>query len=100
MDCKEILERIRRIRQEVSVSAKDLSVKLGMGDQYVSKLEMGKVKLRIDIFLKILQVCDCSLEKFFSVDSDEKEIAEVLKGMPSEKKARVIEWLKSYDGVR
>ncbi len=98
MDIKDILARIGYVRNRANLSARELSLRMGMSHQYITHIEAGRIKLTMEKLLSILEICGCSLEKFFCDNPDDyekdKEITELIKNMPSDKKTHILELLK------
>ena len=99
MNIKDVLTRIGYIRHEANLSARELSLRLGMSQQYVSKVENGHIVLTVEKLFQILEICNCSIEKFFSTNIEDfekdKEIEFILTKIPSSQKQNLIELLKN-----
>lgn len=98
MDLKDILLRIGYVRNQANLSARELSLRMGMSHQYITHIEAGRIKLTMDKLLQILEICNCPLDKFFYDNPNDyekdKEIFSLIKSLPSDKKTHVIELLK------
>lgn len=68
MEIKDIINRLGIVRNKANLSARELSLRIGMSPQYISQIENRRITLSVEKLLDILEVCDCSLEKFFSDD--------------------------------
>lgn len=94
MDINEILHRIGYVRNKANLSARELSLRMGMSQQYVAKLESGQIVLTVEKLLQILEICDFPIERFFSKDIDDYQINNDLYGLieklPAEKKSHLI----------
>ncbi|MBQ6882961.1 MAG: helix-turn-helix transcriptional regulator, partial [Clostridia bacterium] len=66
MEIKEILTRIGYVRNKANLSAREVSLRMGMSAQYVAQLESGRIVLTVEKLLQILEICDFSVERFFS----------------------------------
>lgn len=99
MELKEILSRIGYIRNQKKLSAKEVSLQIGKSQQYVAKLETAQIKLSMIELLKILEVCDFPIDRFFSKNIDEepinKELIELIEGLSLVKKKKLLEFLKT-----
>ncbi len=98
MKIKDVLLRIGYARNKAHLSARELSLKMGMSSQYVAKLEGGNITLSVKKLLDILRICDFNEEKFFyenlhEYDTDH-ELFTLIKNLPMEKKRHLIEFLK------
>ena len=98
MEIKEVLSRIGYVRNQVNLSAREVSLRMGMSPQYVAQLESGRIVLTIEKLLQILEICEFPIERFFSsniadynVDNDLKLLIESL---PLDKKKNIIEFIK------
>lgn len=94
----DVLNRIGYIRNKSNLSARELSLRLGMSPQYITKIENELWTLSVKKLLEILENCDCSFEKFayhnienYDIDM---EILTLLKNMNKEKKEQLLAFLK------
>lgn len=98
MEIKDIINRMGIVRNKANLSARELSLRIGMSPQYISQIENGRITLSVEKLIDILEVCDCSLEKFFSEDLEgydaDRELLNIIKTIPSDKKDNLIEFLK------
>ncbi len=66
MNKDDIIFRIGNIRREANLSGRALSLRLNKNDSYINRLESVKDFLpTMEVFLQILEECNCSVEKFF-----------------------------------
>ena len=98
MEIKEILTRIGFVRNKANLSARELSLRMGMSPQYVAQLERGRIVLTVEKLLLILEICDFPIERFFcsnindyNIDNELKTLIETL---PINKKKNIIEFIK------
>lgn len=54
MEIKEILARIGYVRNKAGLSAREVSLRIGMSSQYVAQVESGRIVLTIEKLLQIL----------------------------------------------
>ena len=98
MDIKEILARIGYVRNKANLSAREVSQRIGMSPQYVAQVESGRIVLTVEKLLQILEVCDFSIEQFFSTNIEDYNIDNELKALiqelPTSKKKNIIEFIK------
>ena len=91
MEIKDIINRLGIVRNKANLSARELSLRIGMS---ISQIENGRITLSVEKLLDILEVCDCSLEKFFSEDFEgydaDIELLKIIKTIPSDKKNSLI----------
>lgn len=98
MDIKEILSRIGYVRNKANLSAREVSLRIGMSPQYVAQLESGRIVLTVEKLLQILEVCDFSIERFFSKNiteyNENTELKNIIESLPLNKKQHLIEFIK------
>ena len=98
MEIKEILSRIGYVRNKANLSAREVSLRMGMSPQYVAQLESGRIVLTVEKLLQILEICEFPIERFFSsnvADSDvDKELKTLIESLPLDKKKNIIEFIK------
>lgn len=98
MDIKEILTRIGYVRNKANLSAREVSQRIGMSPQYVAQVESGRIVLTMEKLLQILEVCEFSIERFFSSNiesySIDAELKDLIETLPIEKKKNIIEFIK------
>ncbi len=98
MEIKEILSRIGFVRNKANLSAREVSLRMGMSPQYVAQLESGRIVLTVEKLLQILEICDFPIERFFSSDVANYDINNELKSLietlPTDKKKNIIEFLR------
>ena len=99
MEIREILTRIGYVRDKADLSAREVSNLIEMSPQYVAKLESGNIVLTVEKLLDILRVCNFPIEKFFYSKPDDydndKELFDLIKLIPSEKKEYLINFIKN-----
>ncbi len=98
MEIKEILSRIGFVRNKANLSAREVSLRIGMSPQYVAQLESGRIVLTVEKLLQILEVCDFPIDRFFSNDianyNTNKELQELIEKLPQNKKNNIINLIK------
>ena len=98
MDIKEILARIGYVRNKANLSAREVSFRMDMSPQYVAQLESGRIVLTVEKLLKILEICDFPIDRFFSTNIDDyeidKELQTLIESLPANKKKNIIELIK------
>lgn len=99
MDIKEILARIGFVRNTANLSAREVSLRMGMSPQYVAQLESGRIVLTVEKLLLILEICEFPIERFFSSNiADYKidnELKTLIEALPTDKKKNIIEFIKN-----
>ena len=75
-----------------------ISFRMGMSPQYVAQLESGRIVLTVENLLKILEICDFPIERFFSsniIDYNiDNELKSLIEELPLDKKKNIIEFIK------
>lgn len=98
MEIKEILSRIGYVRNKANLSAREVSLRMGMSPQYVAQLESGRIVLTVEKLLQILEICEFPIERFFSsnfVDyNTDNELKLLIEALPNDKKRNIIEFIK------
>lgn len=66
MDKIELINRISALRIKSNLSARALSMQIGMNEGYINRLECKKDFVpSFEVLNAILQVCNCTFEEFF-----------------------------------
>ena len=98
MEVKEILSRIGYVRNKANLSAREVSLRMGMSPQYVAQLESGRIVLTIEKLLQILEICEFPIERFFSSNiadyNVDNELKSLIEALPLDKKKNIIEFIK------
>ena len=98
MEIKEVLSRIGYIRNKANLSAREVSLRMGMSPQYVAQLESGRIVLTIEKLLQILEICDFPVDRFFSSNIEnynvDIELKSLIESLPTDKKKNIIEFIK------
>ena len=68
MDYKDIVLRIKQLRDRCHLSARELSLQLGKNSTYITKLEAGEYAVPIQVLLEIIEICGSTPEEFFHRD--------------------------------
>lgn len=97
MEIKEILSRVGYVRNQANLSARELSGRMGMSPQYVAQIESGRIVLTVEKLLQILEICNFSIERFFSKDiinyNINKELENTIESLPTNKKKNLLDFL-------
>ena len=100
MEISELVLRISIIRNRIGLSARELSLRIGKNENYISRLEYKKdfnpsVKTMKDIF----DVCGVTEEEFYYSDFEhyktDKQLLELLHTASEEKKELALKLLKT-----
>jgi len=99
IDINEIITRIGHYRNEAQLSARGLSLTIDKNGAYINHLENKKVNLKVSVLLDILDVFEISCAEFFSDNyetyKEDKEILDLLKALPLERKKLILELIKN-----
>ena len=98
MEIKDVLSRIGYVRNLANLSAREVSLRMGMSPQYVAQLESGRIVLTVEKLLQILEICEFPIERFFSSNIVEynvdNELKALIESLPLDKKKNIIEFIK------
>lgn len=98
MEIKEVLSRIGYVRNLANLSAREVSLRIGMSPQYVAQLESGRIVLTVEKLFQILEVCNFPIERFFSSNiadyTVDTELKNLIESLPTDKKKNIIEFIK------
>lgn len=98
MNIKEILNRIGYVRGKANLSAREVSLRMGMSPQYVAQLESGRIVLTVEKLMQILEICEFPIERFFSSNIEDynvdNELKSLIESLPTDKKKNIIEFIK------
>ena len=98
MTKEEVLTRVGYVRNLANLSARELSLRMGMSPQYMAQVEQGRIVLTVEKLLLILEICAFPVERFFSDNIEEyntdDELMKLIKDLPASKKKNLIELLK------
>lgn len=99
MNIKEVLLRLEYVRNQANLSARELSLRLGMSEQYFAQVIRGRIMLNVEKLLQILDICNFSVQRFFSKDIDsyviDNEVEELVNSLSKDKKKNLIELLSN-----
>ncbi len=100
MEIKELVEKITFFREKAHLSKRELSMKIGKTEAYISHLENRKTFApTFEALNDILDVCDVTLEEFFCTDlksyEQDKELREIINNAKNDKKDLALAVLKS-----
>ncbi len=70
MDKEFIRNRVYKIRTAKNISARNLSLELGMSSEYINQLESGKLTPSIDILINFCSYFDITLSEFFDANNN------------------------------
>ena len=98
MEIKEVLSRIGYVRNKANLSAREVSLRIGMSPQYVAQLESGRIVLTVEKLLQILEICEFPIERFFSSNiadyNIDNELKLLIESLPLDKKKNIIEFIR------
>lgn len=98
MEIKEVLSRLGYVRNLANLSAREVSLRIGMSPQYIAQLESGRIVLTVEKLFQILEVCNFPVERFFSPNirdyNVDNELVNLIQSMKSDKKKSLIDFIK------
>ena len=98
MEIKEVLSRVGFVRNTANLSAREVSLRMGMSSQYVAQVERGRIVVTVEKLLKILEICEFPIERFFSKNIEDyntdNELVDLIGSLPANKKKNIIEFIK------
>lgn len=62
---KFLINRLGYFRNKAKLSARELSLRLGLSSTYISKFEAGQINIPSQILMDAIEVCGISPEEFF-----------------------------------
>lgn len=100
MNKKDFIFKLGTIRREKNLSARQLSLKIGMNEGYINRLECGgEFYPSMETFFDILEACGYTAEKFFyhdpSLFDSDMELLKNFKCLSEEKKQALLTLLKN-----
>lgn len=101
IDYNEVLARIGYFRNRANLSARETSFRLDKGELYVSRIENGKVSLKVDTLLRLLEIFGITERDFFYLgkeyNEEDKYILDLYSGLSEENKNFAIEFMKKLN---
>ena len=93
MTKEEVLSRVGYVRNLANLSARELSLRMGMSPQYMAQVEQGRIVLTVEKLLLILDICSFPVERFFSCNIEEyeadDELTKLIKSLLADKKKKL-----------
>ncbi len=98
MEKKEFAERVAKLRINKGVSARDMSLSIGLSDGYINNVENCVNYPSMEVFFYICEYFGITPSEFFDTDSQnptmEKELLKLLKGLDSKQLENLISLVK------
>ena len=99
LNIQDIIDRIVFFREQKKLSAKELSLRIGKAEDYISKLESRIFNLPTFVLLDILNVLDVDYNEFFSKDYKNyvvnERIINAIENLSGRQRMLVLELLES-----
>ncbi len=99
MEINEIIQRIGYFRNKANLSARELSLRIEKHEGYINKLESKDFNLPTNMLLKIINALNITPAEFFADNyisyKNDKEILDLLKSMPNDKKENLLLFIKN-----
>jgi len=93
-----IKERVYYIRNSKKISARNLSLELGMSSEYINQLESGRLTPSLDFILNFCDYFNISPSEFFDAETkypiETKKIIEELNNLSQEDVTLILDLLK------
>ena len=90
-------DKLRKLRNEKGISAREMSLALGQNVNYINLIENGKRKPSLDMFLYICEYLKVSPEYFFYDENKEKDTEnfydKVLRNLTENQKIQLAKFL-------
>ena len=87
--------RVKALRKEKGISAREMSLRLGQSENYVNHIENGKIMPSMNGFFMICGFFGITPEEFFAEGKEYpvkfRELEEILKGLTAEQTNLLIE---------
>lgn len=69
-------DRLRYLRNERKISAREMSIELGQNEAYINKLETGKCSISMSSFFRICSYLEISPSDFFNENINNSQISD------------------------
>ena len=98
---QDIIDRVVFFRWQKKLSAKELSLRIGKAEDYISKLESRNFNLPTFVLLEILNALEVEANEFFSKDYKNyvvnKRIVNAIEGLSDRQRMLILELLEGYN---
>ena len=98
---QDISDRVVFFRWQKKLSAKELSLRIGKAEDYISKLESRNFNLPTFVLLEILNALEVEANEFFSKDYKNyvvnKRIVNAIEGLSDRQRMLILELLEGYN---
>ena len=79
MDLRKFGERLAKLREIKGVSAREMSLSIGLSENYINKIENGKSLPSLGVFFEICDYLEISQKDFFDEDTtDPSQVKELI----------------------
>lgn len=99
MDKKDFIERLVELRMNKGVSARDMSLSIGLSPSYINNIECGKNLPSMTVFFYICEYLGITPQEFFDTETKNptkaRELLNVVKGLNNEKIENLIALAKN-----
>lgn len=89
MEKEDFIERLVKLRMNKGVSARDMSLSLGLSQSYINNIECGKNLPSMTVFFYICEYLEITPLEFFDTESKNptkaQELLDIVKGLSNEK---------------
>ncbi len=99
MEKEDFIERLVKLRMNKGVSARDMSLSLGLSQSYINNIECGKNLPSMTVFFYICEYLEITPLEFFDTESKNptkaQELLDIVKGLSNEKIDKLIALAKN-----
>ena len=98
MNYNEVIRRVGYFRNRANLSAREVSLRLGYTEQFIKRIESGKIALKVRTLLDFCEIVDITPQDFFYLgeeyNKEDKNILELFSTLSNENKQIVIDLIK------
>ena len=99
MNKDDLVQRIGYFRNKKNLSARELSLRIGKSDTYINQIESKNFTISLPVLFDIIDALEISCAEFFADNyanySQDKEILDLLKNLPADRKNSFIDLMKN-----
>lgn len=99
MDLNELVQRIGYFRNKISLSARELSLRIGKSETYINQVECRNFTVSLPVLFEIIEALEITCAEFYSDNyvayKQDKEILDTLNALPAERKNSFLDLIKN-----
>lgn len=100
MEYSEVINRIAYFRTKKDLSARELSILIGKGQNYINRLETEMFNVPTSVLLDIIGALEITPEEFFADDymnyKSSTQLQKLISDLPPEKQNSLIDMIKKW----